>query len=148
MFKKQRRKLKLSHQDDLPCDELRPDDGLHPRDLVEKEHSPNDRRKDRQLCKQVFQALSMEVACLQYRPWARDMYVQAVEPAPDASRLQVSVSFFTPREPDSAVEALGRLRAMTSSLRLEVGSAICRKKVPELIFDITVEAGEWEVQGE
>ena len=139
MNKKHRRRLELSPRADLPCAELRLDDGVHPRDHFRNERGPNNRRKDWQLCKQVFQALSLELACLQHRPWAREMYVHSVEPAPDASRLLVSVSFFTQREPDSAVEALCRLRGMTAALRLEVGAAICRKKVPALVFDFAAE---------
>ena len=104
--------------------------------MEDEEDRPRNHRKDRQLCKQVFQALSMELACMQYRPWARDMYIERVEPAPDASRLLVSISFFTPRDPSGASDALARLRRMTASMRQEVAAAICRKKTPELLFDL------------
>ena len=131
----------LSRHDDPPCAELREDDGVRARDLFDNElkQKTRDRRKDRQLCKQVFQILSLELACLQHLPWARDVYVHSVEPAPDASRLRVAVWFYTPVRPWEAAEALGRLQAMTTRLRLVVGEAICRKKVPELIFDFALE---------
>ena len=141
MNRKQRRKLELSRHDDPPCAELRDDDGVLARDLFEDEQKQKtrNRRKDRQLCKQVFQTLSLELACLQHLPWARDVYVHAVEPAPDASRLRVAVWFYTPVAPEEAAEALGRLQAMTTRLRMVVGESICRKRVPELEFDFALE---------
>ena len=119
--------------EDLPCDELRPEDGLDSR-AHKKKRRRKVRRKDHQLCKQVFQALSMALACLQHLPWAARLYIESVTPAPNAARLKVAVATWDPLSREEATHALSQVRGQAASLRWEVGAAICRKRVPELFF--------------
>lgn len=92
-----------------------------------------ERRRDRktlQLCRQVQRALSFAIgetgddALL-------DVYVEDVQPAPDASRMLVSVH--TQRDPLAVIQALGE---HTGRLRSAVAEAITRRKAPELAWQI------------
>ena len=64
----------------------------------------------------------------------RNLGVAAVDPAPDSSRLLVTVySLEGSTDPEVVVE---RLRRAYGLLRGEVAAAIHRRKVPELTFRI------------
>jgi ribosome-binding factor A len=93
-------------------------------------------RKTRQLCGQVFRTLSLALSELEAR-WGWGLAVDGVEPAPDATRLRVRVTFGGTRSLDEALDALARLQSFSGRLRQEVAAAITRKKVPELIFELT-----------
>jgi ribosome-binding factor A len=56
-----------------------------------------------------------------------------VDPAPDASRLAVTISVSDGISPAEAIIRLERARGLLRSI---VASAIHRKKVPELVFRI------------
>lgn len=93
----------------------------------------NDRRHDRktmQLCRQVQRALSFAIgetgddALL-------DVYVEDVQPAPDASRMLVSVH--TQSDPLAVIQALD---ARSGQLRSAVAEAITRRKAPELAWQV------------
>ena len=90
--------------------------------------------KDQQLCSQVSHALSYCISEGEPQEIMECLQVQAVVPAPDASRLMVTVSFDSGDESisyDSVVEAL---ESNNSRLRFEVSQAINRKKTPQLAF--------------
>ena len=88
--------------------------------------------KARQVCRQVFDALSYAIAELD-DPLLAELSLVSVDPAPDASRLQVS---FVVRAPIDVGAALARLAALAPSLRAEVAAEISRRRVPELAFRI------------
>lgn len=137
-----------------PCDNIGLDDGIDPREYFRRGGQTNDHRKTRQLCGQVFRALSLcltelqgEWAAFEQRPdqtAAQGLMVEGVNPAPDATRLLVSVSLCG-GSVDEAQEALARLQQHAGRLRWEVAQAITRKKAPELLF--TLAAPDWEVDG-
>ncbi|MBK6846286.1 MAG: hypothetical protein IPG96_01610 [Proteobacteria bacterium] len=128
---------------DPPCEELCPDDGVDPRILFRREtRAAQHSRKDGQLCKQAFQALSLVLDQLGAEAWARGMYLVAVRPAPDASRLSVSVAFTEARTFEDAEQALQRLRALKGRLRWELAATLSRKRVPELAIALAVEEGD------
>ena len=90
-----------------------------------------DQRKTRQLCRQVFQAVSLALAGECGDDLLRDVMVESVEPAPTASRLAVRVCM--PPGSDVA-DVLDRLARVTPHVRRLVAQAITRKRAPELTF--------------
>jgi ribosome-binding factor A len=97
------------------------------------------RRKTMQLCTQAYRCLSLAIASIDDDALL-DASVESVEPAPDASRLLVTVQLSSiaraaPQEVHSALDrAAGRLRA-------DLAADITRKRAPELAFVVRL-AGE------
>jgi ribosome-binding factor A len=91
-------------------------------------------RKERQLCRQVQEAVSEALAGIE-DDVLLDIWVSAVEPAPDAGRLAIVVEAPSRVSPD---EVLARLDKFSGFLRAEVASAITRKRVPTLTFRVLV----------
>jgi ribosome-binding factor A len=87
-------------------------------------------RKTRQLCAQVHEVVSMALAECDDRV-LEDVFVEAVEPAPAASRLCVVVSAPEGTDAPETLLALARVR---NRLRREITAAIHRKRTPELTF--------------
>jgi len=119
------------------CAEVHPDDGSDPRVFFRKNGSrskPN--HKARQLCRQVLERVDSLLADHHADEVLRELTVVADEPAPDATRLLVTVS---PRLSDQPVDPrliLARLDRAAGWLRMEVASAITRKRAPLLIYRI------------
>ena len=90
-----------------------------------------DQRKTRQLCRQVFQAVSLALGGECGDDLLREVSVESVEPAPNASRLAVRIC--VPQGADMA-DVLERLTRVTPHLRRLVAQAITRKRAPELTF--------------
>jgi ribosome-binding factor A len=91
--------------------------------------------KDRQVCRQVFDALSYALAELGDPVIAR-LALMSVDPAPDASRVLVTLV-----PTDGAVDiddAYVRVRAVAAELRQEVAVEVNRRRVPELTFRIAL----------
>lgn len=89
------------------------------------------RWKAGRLCRQVAETLSLSLSeCgddLLY-----DLSIREVAPAPDASRLAVTVETLRPdHDPAAVLAALARAHGR---LRCEVASALRRKRAPELVF--------------
>jgi hypothetical protein len=80
--------------------------------------------------------LSLAIDELTTTDWGHGMFLAEVSPEPDATRLKVAIGFCEPRTLDEALEVLARLRELTGALRWELGEEICRKRVPELAFDL------------
>lgn len=120
------------------CGELREDDGVDPRELFKSEIKSNrESRKAQQLCRQVAETLQQALGEL------GDALLQAlsvvnVVPAPDASRLLVTVEYDGPIEPWSGEVVAQRLAACQGRLRTEVAAAITRRKTPALVFAVQV----------
>jgi len=90
-------------------------------------------RKTFQLCKQAARALTIALAAECGDEVLRDVYVDSVQPAPDASRLLVTVRPLSAAGPDPDV-VLERLLVRRPFLRSCITSAIHRKRTPELSF--------------
>jgi ribosome-binding factor A len=90
--------------------------------------------KTLRFCKQVEEALSIALAGGCGDEILGELGVESVEPAPDASHLLVTVCFLSKKHIPDPLETLQRLHKATGWLRLQVGAAIARKKVPELAF--------------
>jgi ribosome-binding factor A len=117
--------------------------GRRARDEAEFFESAGRGRRDHktaQLCRQVFRAVSLGLAECGDEV-LRELVVHDVEPAPDASRLLVSVGFSAAASARSVVEVLERLGEASSFLRREVAGAITRKRAPELMFTFVAGGG-------
>jgi ribosome-binding factor A len=129
------------------CAEVHADDGSDPRLFFRKDGSrARPRHKARQLCQQVLEVLDGLLAGQSSDPFLQDLAVVDVEPAPDASRLLVTV---TPRAPDIPPDPalfLASLGRASGWLRAEVAVAITRKRAPLLAFRVVeIRSGEWRM---
>jgi hypothetical protein len=89
------------------------------------------------LCSQVFESLSLVFGgtSSDQRLWAIGLL--SVEPAPSSSRLLIKVyPLPTALQPQSVSEIQAVLKAARPFLRREIGQEICRRKIPELTFEV------------
>jgi len=128
-----KRKAPSQRQMRALCSELCPEDGIDPRDVIRKTAPKKGGRKTLQLCAQVEQALNYAFAAACNDDVLREIGVLAVQPAPDESRLRVTVGPTLPGPCDPSL-VLDHLQHALGKLRSEVAAAIHRKKVPELAF--------------
>jgi ribosome-binding factor A len=130
------------------CDDLGPDDGVDPR--TESRSSWNagpvrvPNRKALQLCGQVARTLAGVFgecgdAVL------RELLIESVVPAPNSSRLLVTVSMpshvleLADEAPgDRACRVSKHLERAHGLLRAEVATAIHRRRTPDLLFRVVV----------
>ena len=122
------------------CAGLREDDGIDPRrrGRADDDNKPNEARVAGRLCRQVQRAIQLALqGCAD--AVLRDLFVSDVQPAPDLSRLQVTVAVqATDRKTFEAhAAALSRAHGL---LRSQVARAISRKRTPELLFVLEPEA--------
>jgi len=118
----------------ISCRELDPQDGLDPRYDARGETLRVANRKALQLCGQVARTLQAVLAGECRDDLLRELRVESVVPAPNSSRLLVTVSLATPGREIPVAEVLARLQKAQGLLRCEVAAAINRRKVPELLF--------------
>lgn len=125
-----------------PCESWGPDDGLDPHELFAYQDEDDNEdsqqlveasrlRKDRQLCKEAFRTLSLAFAELAVRDrLLAEVELCAVDPAPDASRLRLTLRGAGDL---AAIEGqLERLRGYRGVLRSALAAALHRKRVPQL----------------
>ena len=117
------------------CDEVGEDDGLDPRRFLRPVRPRVRNRKALQLCSQVMDTLTYVLAWECRDEGLRAVSIVAVTPAPNSSRLLVSVRQPSDRDPELVLQHLQRANGM---LRAEVATAIHRKRVPELTFQIAL----------
>jgi ribosome-binding factor A len=122
------------------CAQWHDDDGLDPR-FDRRSKVRTDARRDLQLCRQVMGALNSALRSECGSAVLRELSVVAVEPAPDASRLRVFVDG-APLVAFGLGRVLLELNGARAFLRLHVGEAIRRKRVPELFFEPAPPAGK------
>ena len=87
--------------------------------------------KTLRLCRQVLEALQMGVAGHCGDDVLQEVFISAVEPGADPSRLEVTVALPEGVPPADVLERLQKARGLLRSLAAE---AISRKKVPDLVF--------------
>jgi ribosome-binding factor A len=93
--------------------------------------------KTLQLCKQVERAAAVVLAGECESDVLLGASVAAVEPAPDASRLRVTIVLVPAGDRAAPLaEALAALRRVTVRFREEIARCIHRKRVPEIVFDV------------
>jgi ribosome-binding factor A len=130
------------------CGEIHEEDGVDPRDFFQAGGS--DRHKNDyatlRLCAQVRQTLELSL------PGALgevglSLRVESVTPAPDASRLLVSIATDASMTEEDRRWVTERLAELTPWIRSEVASAITRRKAPGLVYALAVHDGSqttWE----
>jgi ribosome-binding factor A len=113
---------------------LGPEDGVDPRTEARDRPRPVYNRRALQLCSQIAETLHSVLQGECDDEVLRDLLVESVEPAPDSTRLLVTVSL-SPAAPErKPVDVLQRLHHAYGTLRSEVAAAIHRRKTPELMF--------------
>lgn len=133
-----RKQSRIDDPADL-ADELTLDDGQDPKQFFDR-RTWNDRsrqagRKALQLCEQVRVSLhGVLAACAD--DVVRDLQVLTVLPAPHSGRLQIAVAIPAVADAIDRETVQTRLRAVGGWIRSEVASAIHRRKVPELVWDV------------
>lgn len=113
------------------CTDLAAEDGLDPRFEPKFATGKVSNRKALQLCRQVERALSLALD----GDILRDLIVHSVAPAPDSSRVLVTVVYHGP-ESVATPRVLSALQDSAAKLRAVVAAAIHRRKTPELAFRV------------
>jgi ribosome-binding factor A len=118
------------------CGEFGPEDGIDPRTYFDESFDPKEDHKVRRLCGQAARALRLVFPDSLGDEVFRELAIIGVEPAPDPSRLVVTVG---PARPGVVVDAalvMEALRRVAGFLRSEVAVALNRKRAPTLIFRV------------
>ena len=98
-------------------------------------------RKTQQFCRQVQRALNLALEDRNIGDGITGLFVEEVSPAPDSGHLLVHV--LVPAGLQVA-DAIFALRREAPRLRVEVASAITRKRAPELSFVPAFQGGGWD----
>ena len=121
------------------CGEIHPEDGTDPREWFKKSRSSRKQdRKDLQLCRQIARVLSFVL------PDCDDLTVQnmdvvGVSPNPDGSCVRVHIVC---HDPSSIALANEALQNQKTRLQYEIARGINRKRVPNLVFDVSFAKGD------
>ncbi len=102
------------------------------------ELAPRGDYKVMQLCREVERTLASVLAGDLGDGSLGGLVVVSVEPAPDGSRLLVTL--VAPQDSDAGA-VLARLRGLRGWLRSEIAQVVQRKRVPELAFCLIEEPG-------
>jgi ribosome-binding factor A len=89
--------------------------------------------KTLRLCRQVLEALQIALAGECGDELLQQLYISAVHPGADPSKLEVKVEL--PRDVSPA-DASAQLEKARGLLRTLVAQSICRRKVPDLVFRV------------
>jgi ribosome-binding factor A len=116
------------------CADVGDGDGVDPRH--ERPHGPHKlaNRKALQLCGQVGRTLTLVLDRESGDPVLRDLRVASVAPAPNSSRLRVTVCPAPGAEGIDPAAVAGHLERARGWLRSEVAAAVNRRKAPDLTF--------------
>lgn len=128
---------KPSHRDILSsCSEIRPDDGIDPRTFFGKSERKKSNHKNLQMCGEIARTLSLVLAWESGDDLLQALIVESVQPAPDSSRVLVTVRVQPRAEVVDIGQVQERLHQCRGRFRTEVAAAIHRKRVPELVFRV------------
>lgn len=110
-----------------------PEDGMDPKEFFRKSGFRGPGRKVMQLCGQVQHALYFILGAEVGDESLALLEVISVDPAPDSTRLLITV-----KRPESMTldEATTKLQEAGKAIRSEVAASIHRKKVPELVYRV------------
>ena len=93
-------------------------------------------RKTLQLCRQIAETLQLVLGSDSQGDQLLGLCVESVVPAPNASRLLVTVSSAEVTSAQESQAVLQELSAQTGRLRAEIAAAINRKRVPSIVFHV------------
>ena len=127
------------------CDQLHEDDCIDPRVFFKTQK--NNQKQDRkalQLCRQVRETLDLVFAGECHDELLHCLQVESVVPAPDASRLLVTLCADLRDDLYNRQAIVNLLVEQMGRLRCEVARSINRKRVPSLVFHVVspTESGE------
>ncbi|WP_145277220.1 ribosome-binding factor A [Tautonia plasticadhaerens] len=98
--------------------------------------APRNDRKTMQLCSQVQRTVEQVILGDLDDDVLRNLCVLAVEPAPDESRLLVTVGPFASNVEIDPLQVMQHLGAASAHIRTEVAAAITRRKTPTLVYQV------------
>ena len=108
---------------------------FHERHCLNMNYHKED-RKAKQLCRQVAEILDLVLSGDCRDELLQSLHVVSVVPAPNSSRLLVTVSADLTVEEFDPQEILSLLERQTGRLRCEVAASISRKRAPSLAFHV------------
>jgi ribosome-binding factor A len=118
------------------------------KELLGRTEPSFDRRKPdhkaHMICRQAHEALSLALGD-GGADELLDVYVESVEPAPDASRLAVRIALSAVAQARLA-EVMEALERHKGRLRAAVAQSITRKRAPDLVFVPSLAGGEGGVR--
>jgi ribosome-binding factor A len=119
------------------CGELHEDDGVYPREFFKPATlARKENHKAKQICRQAAEVLDLTFAGEACDNLFTDLRVVWVVPAPDSSRLLVTVYADVPPEEFDAAQIQDRLTACKGRLRAAVAAAVTRRRAPDLAFNV------------
>ena len=119
------------------CGTINEDDLIDPRDYFKPQRNESRNQvKTQQLCRQVEQTLEMVINDCDPDSMVASMRVSAVIPAPDCSRMLVTLIVDIALEQFDMNQAMEDLVEQKSRLRSEVARSISRKRAPLLIYNL------------
>jgi ribosome-binding factor A len=110
--------------------------------LRERQPRQDTGRKARQLCRQVADTLGLVLAGECQDEVLQNLLVLAVDPAPDASRLLVTLGLDLADGTVTPADVLSRLDRAAGWLRSEIATAIHRKRTPQLAYRVVASGVE------
>lgn len=127
---KRTREQMLAH-----CDAIHEDDGVDPREFFKlRSHREKPDRKAQQLCRQVAETIDQILAGELGDAALNGLRVASAIPAPDASRMLVTLVATSDDGSFDRAAIEQKLAAVTGLLRSAVAAAITRRKAPNLSF--------------
>jgi ribosome-binding factor A len=119
------------------CGEIHDDDAVDPREFFGNPRSNRkESRKAKQLCQQVAETLDQVLAGELDDDALRVLRVVSIAPAPDSSRLLVTLYADCAAKDFDQSLLEQRLGERKGRLRCEISAAITRRKAPTLSFNI------------
>jgi ribosome-binding factor A len=126
----------LREEANSPVSNVDPQDGCWITGRAGRSCDHKQNRKAKQLCRQVSETLDLVLSGNCRDELLQSLHVVSVVPAPNSSRLLVTVFADLPAELFDRQEILERLDNQTGRLRAEVAASINRKRVPSLVFHV------------
>ena len=118
------------------CGQIHKDDCVDPREYFKPDRQVDKaNKKARQLCRQAAHTLEFVLADCDDESM-ESLFIVSVKPAPDSSRLLVTIGADVPADQLDQNLVRLRLQDQTPRLRAELARSISRKRVPNLIFDV------------
>lgn len=120
------------------CGEIHEDDGVDPRAFFRTNDTrrKKENHKAKQICRQVSETLDQVLSGEINDDILRNLRVATVGPAPDSSRLLVTLHADLPPQEFDRDVVEQKLADHSGRLRCEVARAITRRKTPVLVFRV------------
>jgi ribosome-binding factor A len=115
------------------CDEPGVEDGTDPR-VFFRRGGRRENHKAKRLCGAVHRTLALCISSMLDDEAMRSLAVESVEPAPSAGWLTVVLRADRPLDPVDRRRVLRMLESNRGAFRTEIGSAVNRRRLPDLRF--------------